>query len=614
MFRRNKTVTPCYWILLAIALCSILLTCKAGATVTIVERPFSIDLSLAVDALEDSTHTLRLADVLSSERWVRNQDTPINYGIQQSTWWFRATLVSSLTDNKKIMVDVDSVFLDELTLTLVDAQNQPLVSYHTGDKLAFDTRPLPTRSFVFPLSLPAESTTTLILKVRHSGGLTLPLTLHDEQSFWLHERTAGQLDGAIFALMLVMLFYNFIVWLLTRESGYGYYVVYIAIFTLTLACHNGYAFQYLWPANPAVYEFVMRLVTGLVIVAAVRFNVEILALKTRLPWLWRISVTAMVILLLLTVWATFIAPYTVTIKIYVLSMLASIALMHLSAWCVAVRGDRIARYYLIAWTPLLLAFCYYALHRVGFLSLSADPFILFKLTISIEAVLFSLVLAARIQLERDARQQAQYALYELEKRSNRELEDKVQQRTQELQQALQELNALSMTDQLTGLKNRRYFDQQYIQDWRRCQRDKLPLAVILLDLDHFKKINDRYGHQVGDQVLQSSARIITQCVNRPADYICRYGGEEFVIVLPGTDLPGALHIAETIRVEIATTPIEVGEQSLSVTISIGVVRAIPDSLLNPGDLITTADIALYQAKRNGRNRVEASFEPIQVTA
>jgi diguanylate cyclase (GGDEF)-like protein len=157
------------------------------------------------------------------------------------------------------------------------------------------------------------------------------------------------------------------------------------------------------------------------------------------------------------------------------------------------------------------------------------------------------------------------------------------------------------TDGLTGLGNRRTLDEELVLEWRRADRVGDSLAFVLLDLDDFKQVNDTHGHQAGDAVLREVGRILRDGV-RQVDPAGRYGGEEFALILPETDLFGAVKLAERLRVELETTPIVVSEgKTLQITASFGV--ALKDELESPDELVGVADEALYAAKRAGKNRV-----------
>lgn len=159
--------------------------------------------------------------------------------------------------------------------------------------------------------------------------------------------------------------------------------------------------------------------------------------------------------------------------------------------------------------------------------------------------------------------------------------------------------ALAVQDPLTGLANRRAFNQAFSHAWRRCRRANLPISLLSIDLDHFKQLNDTYGHPAGDACLKWVARIIRRHARRPEDIAARVGGEEFALLLPDTPLEVAQSIAERLRRAIAHNE----GNPASITASIGLVGTTPTREMKPDMLIAAADVALYAAKHNGRNRV-----------
>ena len=171
------------------------------------------------------------------------------------------------------------------------------------------------------------------------------------------------------------------------------------------------------------------------------------------------------------------------------------------------------------------------------------------------------------------------------------------------QHAERELAGLAATDGLTGLANRRSLDQALKQEWARGMRSGQPLALLMIDVDHFKAFNDRHGHHGGDVALRSVAQALAASIRRPGDLAARYGGEEFMVVLPETNKTGACILAEKLRLAIEALP-PFGDDTLPITVSIGVATHLPISHDVPEPLFHAADRALYRAKKNGRNRVE----------
>jgi diguanylate cyclase (GGDEF)-like protein len=199
-------------------------------------------------------------------------------------------------------------------------------------------------------------------------------------------------------------------------------------------------------------------------------------------------------------------------------------------------------------------------------------------------------------------------LSEQQKEGQDLLEERVQERTlelhialQELEEANRELEQKNTLDELTGLFNRRYYDQKIIAEYRRSKRNLTPLSLIIIDIDHFKTVNDSYGHLAGDQCLVWLSNHLKESLKRSTDMAFRYGGEEFCIILPDTDENGAIALAEALRKIIEHRVCTHKSIEISLTISSGVFTYIQQDNIKPEQIFTRADKALYEAKNNGRN-------------
>ncbi|WP_272699353.1 GGDEF domain-containing response regulator [Desulfovibrio sp. Fe33] len=184
-------------------------------------------------------------------------------------------------------------------------------------------------------------------------------------------------------------------------------------------------------------------------------------------------------------------------------------------------------------------------------------------------------------------------------------------RERELERLARKLERMSNQDGLTGLANRRCFDDTLIREWVRNGREDNPVGLLMIDIDHFKAYNDALGHVNGDVCLRNVAESIRAATNRPGDLVARYGGEEFAIILPNTDFNGALVVAANIHASLSRTNIShpASQVSRNVTVSIGAAAVVPTCGSTPEHLIQTADKALYQAKQSGRNRTESVCLP-----
>jgi diguanylate cyclase (GGDEF)-like protein len=174
----------------------------------------------------------------------------------------------------------------------------------------------------------------------------------------------------------------------------------------------------------------------------------------------------------------------------------------------------------------------------------------------------------------------------------------------ELMETNRRLELLSITDGLTRLHNHRYFQDELGRAFEESQRYQRPLSLAMIDIDFFKKVNDTYGHAVGDEVLKSVARHFRDSV-RSTDLVARYGGEEFAVMMPETTLPDSITFAEKIRALVETTALETQAGTIHATVSIGVASVPHTRIHSPKELIVAADKALYRAKKSGRNQVQA---------
>jgi diguanylate cyclase (GGDEF)-like protein len=186
----------------------------------------------------------------------------------------------------------------------------------------------------------------------------------------------------------------------------------------------------------------------------------------------------------------------------------------------------------------------------------------------------------------------------------------VQIQQDQLQAQASEMQALSFQDGLTGLANRRRFDQSLVDNWAHAQRSGAPLALLIFDVDYFKNYNDHYGHQLGDEALKRVAAILRRVIVRQSDLAARYGGEEFAVLLPDTTEVSAVHIAERVQQELRAANITHDRSAIGrrLTISIGIAAMVPDLDHTPRDLVHRADTALYSAKGAGRNRIMLASE------
>lgn len=268
-----------------------------------------------------------------------------------------------------------------------------------------------------------------------------------------------------------------------------------------------------------------------------------------------------------------------------------------------------ARYFVLAWTLMLVGSLILALSKIHVLPRNLLTDNMLQIGSLLEVLLLSFALAERINSERALRLQAQQDTLTAQQQANEALEQRVTERTLELEQANRKLQELSDTDQLTNLKNRRFLNSFLDKEFARAQRYQHSLALLMIDVDHFKSINDTHGHLVGDDCLRETAARIGQQMRWPSDLAARYGGEEFCVILPETGADGALTVAERIRAAVEAAPMATRSGPIYLTVSIGLHVAVPPAGAETAPFVELADSALYSAKQNGRNRVIQAAAP-----
>lgn len=216
--------------------------------------------------------------------------------------------------------------------------------------------------------------------------------------------------------------------------------------------------------------------------------------------------------------------------------------------------------------------------------------------------------------------QMQEQLIKAQEDAREELEAKFQERTfelevtlRELQDTNRELEEKNTQDALTGIRNRRFFDKKYLAEFRRSRREQTELSLMILDIDFFKKVNDNHGHLAGDDVIRFVGRTLADMLKRPSDEACRYGGEEFALILPSTNVQGAIQLGEMLRQRIAQSAVSTDVGQLEVTVSCGIFSSIANLEMNQNQYIELADKALYHAKQTGRNKV-VHYNHIETTS
>ena len=412
------------------------------------------------------------------------------------------------------------------------------------------------------------------------------------------------ISGLCAALALVFIF----LWVATGQKAFGWYLGTVLAASWRIGENSGHLPALLPWSGHALATVAHLLADSALLFFTVGLLLHALGQKAAdLPYrrvLYAAGVPSLV-LAALTPW-----PMLATVVLHSGLPLAYGVLLLLTAW-LAMRGERVFLWYcmglLVPLVSLYLQHLPQAL-GVGTVFLSSyrmDNALVQGLVVLAGAIAYQEVRQRQTHM-RELRGLLQEQNLALEKARQAEidLESQVSQRTRELAMAARRLEALSTVDGMTGVANRRRFDETLQVEWGRAARDKRPLSVALIDVDWFKSYNDRYGHPAGDACLRQLARVFEAGVMRSGDLIARYGGEEFVLIAPDTDLNGINTIASYLCQEVFALALEHEDSPYGrVSVSIGVATSYPHHGSKPLQLVQQADTALYRAKQQGRHRV-----------
>jgi diguanylate cyclase len=543
------------------------------------------------------------------------EETP-NFGLTRAVYWFQTRLVNTTHATQRLILEIDYAMLDEVDFYTVDEAGRISSSERTGSMRPFVGRTIPHRNFLFPIELEGAQSARLLIRVRSSVGMQLPARLWSQQAFIAHDQSSAILQGVYIGFMIVMLLYNLFLYFSVRDRTYLLYGAMVAG-QLWFQCGlHGFSSQWLWPSNPILNHKLGVTVIMLATWSANSFALAFLDVARRDPT-W--NAVTRVIRAACLVGAVLGPILSFDLGIAISCILAaaaasSVFVAVLRVWNVARRPAAMLG---IAWTPLLLGTIGIVIEKFGWVPRNFLTTNLVQIGSAIEVVVLSLALGDRINHERDEKlkaqelalahertaQRAQQEALNIQRRANETLEQRVRERTHELAEANERMAEMSTLDALTGLRNRRYFNERFHDEHARAAREGAVLSVLMVDVDHFKSINDTYGHLVGDQCLSAIAEVLRQSVSRATDTVARYGGEEFVIVLPKTETDGARLVAESVRRGVEALSIEAAGELLRLSVSVGVTSRIPERGERRETFLSNADGALYEAKQRGRNRV-----------
>ena len=556
---------------------------------------------------QDSESADRMRDAFAHVREGRFKPVPggnAAFGFQRGAFWFHATVVNRNEGEQRWLLVQEYPLSDRLDVWVRYADGRTL-HQAGGDHLPFDARSVRYRHPNFHLDLPPGEPVELLVRVESESSMQVPLELYTPAAFTELSRDAQLAIGLYYGILLALFFYNLVLWISLRDASYFWYLFHITAFGLVLFTLNGLGFEYLWPNWPWLADKSVPLSICLALIGMNQFTRTFLELPQRWPRGNVASLTVIGFFLFFGI-ASLWLPYRIATPVAALAVLVGIAWIVAATIRVVRLGYRPAQLLLLAWGMFLLGTAVFTLLAFGVLPKNFFTEYGVQIGSALEMLLLSIALGYRYAGLRNENER-------IAGEANVMLERKVAQRTREVRNALMQLEEAharlresSRRDGLTGLFNRTWFHEAFDRMVAEGRESRRPVSLLMVDLDHFKAINDRHGHLAGDECLRWASGRIAGALGDGA-LLARFGGEEFVVALPGHDLREAVAVAEAVRRALAAGPCPVHGGAITVTASIGVHTINAGAMDDVDEAYEIADRAMYVAKANGRDCVRTSI-------
>ncbi|HUH91256.1 MAG TPA: diguanylate cyclase [Lysobacter sp.] len=539
--------------------------------------------------------------MLRAGRFAPLPDGNTAFGFQPGAYWFHARVINRNPREPRWLLVQKYALSDHIDVHAVHADGR-VESHVGGDALPFDARSIRYRLPNFWVRLPVGEPVDLMVRVSSQSSMQVPLWLYTPAAFAEVSRDAQFGIGLYYGILLALFFYNLVLWLRLRDPSYFWYLLHLSAFGLVLFTLNGLGFEYLWSNSPWLADKSVPVLICLAQVGMQQFARSFLELHQRWRFGDRVGLAMIGFFIVLGIAALWL-PYRISTPIASASVFVSIGWIAVEAVVVMLRGYKPAQIFLLAWAMLLLGTGMFAAIAFGLLPKNFITEYGVQIGSASEMLLLSIALGYRYAALRSENEQ-------IVRVAKLELEQTVERRTAELRNALSQLGDAharlresSQRDSLTGLHTRAHFIERFAQLMVQSHSQNQPLSLLMIDLDHFKQINDCHGHLVGDDCLRWAAHTIGQTLRAHGALLARFGGEEFVVGLPGLDRQAAILVAEDLRQHLHDTPCVSGDTQIPLSASIGVHQLQLDGNKNVSTALRHADEALYQAKADGRDCV-----------
>ncbi|MGA7179560.1 MAG: diguanylate cyclase [Thiobacillaceae bacterium] len=522
-----------------------------------------------VDYIKEADGRLTLEQVVAAWRdgkFTAGQTPFLNFGIGSQPVWIHFSVDNSAASPALLRMSVETAWLDQVDVYFRQG-GTTAAEYHTGDRRPLATRPVDSRYYVFDHSF-APGVSDVFLRVETPDPMLLPIHLMPVDEAHAREMKEDYSYGFLYGFLFALLAYNAVLYTGMGDARYRAYALYLGAFLLMNASYTGHGFRWLWTDHYEWAQWSNPVLMVLYAASGLFFALRFLDTREHFPRMHKA-----VLVFLTVVGVLLLASVLMGSQLYALLLAFSVVLlfpvMMLGMGVFAARsGKKPAIYFLLAAIAAMVGAALTGLAVWGFIPTNIWTYRAVDIGIMVDATLLALALAYQFRVSQEERLRAEQ---------------------------------LATLDPLTGINNRRAFHDKAAPIWNVAVRYNRNFSIILLDIDAFKRINDQYGHAVGDEVLKAMAKAMMKII-RDQDVLARWGGEEFILLLPETSLKEAVKLAERLRHAIADLRLDHIGAEVTISASIGVVeRGKHHASLDA--VISAADKYLYQSKETGRNKV-----------
>lgn len=490
----------------------------------------------------------------------------LNFGIGSRPVWVHFTVDNPGAAPLLRTLTVGTAWLDRIELH-VRHGDRTVATYVAGDREPFGQRSTASRYFAFDHAF-APGTSEVYLRVETPDPLVLPIYVEAPAAAQQREQLNAFSYGAVYGFLLALMAYNAILYVSLRSRRYLLYATYLAAFVAMNVAYTGHGYAWLWPESPAWQQWSNPVLIVLYGMAGLAFAIRFLDLEVYYPRVRKAVIGFCGGVLALLGGAVALGSQEAALLVAFSFAFLFAFIMLALGWLAMRAGQKPARYFLLAALAAMVGAALTTLSTWGFIPYNHWTFRAVELGMLVDATLLALALGYQFRVGQEERVRAE---------------------------------RLAHLDPLTGVNNRRAFYDKTRALWSNAQRHGHDVAVMLLDIDRFKQINDVHGHAHGDAVLRAVTEVLRRSV-RQGDVLARWGGEEFIVFMPDTSLREALVLAERLREAVGALRVPNETGGTAVTASVGVAQR-EEVHLTLDALIAVADECLYRAKEQGRNRV-----------